>query len=244
MILTIDIGNTNITLGAWRSDELSFVARLQTEREKTSDGFAIEIRSVLTLNDAKLSELGGAVISSVVPQITAHMAAAVAKLCGGKKPVVVGPGVKTGLNILIDNPAQLGSDMVADAVGALGKYPKPVIIVDMGTATKIMALDAQGSFVGCAIMPGIFIGLDALASRTASLPQIGLEAPRSVIGKNTGDSMESGSVFGSASMIDGMADRFERALGRQRDGRRHGRDIGRHRALLRAEDNPRPQSYP
>lgn len=212
MILTVDIGNTNIVIGAWKEDKLRFVARLQTEREKTADGFAIEIRSVLTLNDALPSQVEGAVLSSVVPQITFQIEEALQKLTGSR-PIVVGPGVKTGLNILIDNPAQLGSDMVSDAVGALAKYPLPAIIVDMGTATKIMALDKSGSFLGCAIMPGIRIGLDALAERTASLPQIGLEPPRDVIGKNTDDSMKSGSLYGTASMIDGMTARFERQLG-------------------------------
>jgi type III pantothenate kinase len=212
MILTVDIGNSNIVIGAWADDKLSFVARLQTEREKTADGFAIEIRSVLTLNDASPAQIEGAVLSSVVPQVTFQISAALKKLTGSK-PIVVGPGVKTGLNILIDNPAQLGSDMVADAVGASSRYPLPAIIIDMGTATKIMALDKSGSFLGCAIMPGIRIGLDALAERTASLPQIGLEPPRDVIGKNTDDSMKSGSLYGTASMIDGMVSRFESQLG-------------------------------
>lgn len=212
MILTVDVGNTNIVLGVWENDKLRFVSRVQTERDKTEDGFAIEIRSILTLYQVNPDGIEGAIVSSVVSQICGSIARAIEKLCG-KKPLIVGPGLKTGLNILIDNPAQLGSDMVVDAVAALSKYPKPIVIVDMGTATKIMAVDKSGTFLGCAIIPGILIGLDALADRTATLPQIGLEAPRDVIGKNTVDSMKSGSVYGTASMIDGMAARFERQLG-------------------------------
>jgi len=214
MILTIDIGNTNIVLGVWEDEKLSFVSRVATDRQKTEDGYAIEIRSILGLYGVSRDSIDGAIISSVVPQISGYMARAAEKLTG-KSPLVVGPGVKTGLNILIDNPAQLGTDMVVDAVGVLSKYDKPVIIIDMGTATKIFAVDLNGNFLGCAIMPGIRIGLDALSERTAALPQIAIEPPREVIGTNTIDSMKSGAVFGTASMIDGMVDRFEQYLGRK-----------------------------
>ena len=212
MILTIDVGNTNIVLGTWSEGKLDFVSRLETDRQKTGDSYAVALKSILELYAVRPRAIQGAIISSVVPQISGPIAGAVERLTG-HRPLFVGPGVKTGLNILIDNPAQLGSDIVADAVAVLHKYDMPVIVIDMGTATKISTLDKQGNFLGCAIMPGLSIGVDALTDRTAALPQIALEAPRSVIGTNTIDSMQSGAVYGAASMIDGMIGRFEEQLG-------------------------------
>lgn len=212
MILTIDVGNTNIVLGTWTNGRLDFVSRVETDRTKTSDSYAVALKSILELYNVRPHTIRGAIISSVVPQISGPMSAAVERLTG-RRPLFVGPGVKTGLNILIDNPAQLGSDIVADAVAVLNKYDMPVIVIDMGTATKICAMDRKGNFLGCAIMPGIFIGIDALTFRTAALPQIAMDAPRNVIGTNTVDSMQSGAVYGTASMIDGMIGRFEEQLG-------------------------------
>ncbi|HEX3027284.1 MAG TPA: type III pantothenate kinase [Clostridia bacterium] len=211
MVLTIDIGNTNIVLGGWNQDKLEFVSRLETNRFKTEDGYAIELKSIFELYQIERSGVEGSIISSVVPQISGAVAHSVERLTG-KKPLVVGPGIKTGLNIRVDDPAHLGSDLVVDAVAALAKYPKPIIIVDMGTATKISAIDTSGSFMGCAIIPGIRLGLDALAERTAQLPHIELKTPEEMIGKNSSDSMQSGAVYGTASMIDGMVERFEQRL--------------------------------
>ena len=212
MILTIDIGNTNIVLGTWADGKIQFVSRIETDRWKTGDSYAVILKNILELNEVNPRSIHGAIISSVVPQVSGPMAGAVEKLTG-RRPLFVGPGVKTGLNIRIDNPAQLGSDIVADAVAVLGKYDLPVIIIDMGTATKISAVDKNGDFLGCAILPGVYISMDALSQRTAALPQIALEAPHSVIGTNSIDSMKSGAVFGTASMVDGMVTRFEEALG-------------------------------
>jgi type III pantothenate kinase len=212
MILAIDVGNTNIVLGVWADEMLCLVSRLKTDRQKTEDGYAVELKNILGLYKIDLERIDGAIISSVVPQISGALVSAVDKLTG-RAAFLVGPGIKTGLNILIDNPAQLGSDMVVEAVAAIVKYHKPVIIIDLGTATKISAVDKSGNFLGCAIMPGIRIGLDALSERTAALPQIGLDAPREAIGRNTVDSMKSGAVLGTASMIDGMIERFEQQLG-------------------------------
>lgn len=214
MVLTIDIGNTNIVLGSWQDEKLKFVSRLETDRNKTRDSYAVSLKSIFELYEVNPAEIEGCVISSVVPQISVGMSNAVLKLTG-KKPLVLGPGVKTGLNIRIDDPAQLGSDLVAVGVAALAKYTRPVIIVDLGTATKISAVDGTGSFVGCAIIPGIRIGLDALSDRAAALPQIDLSAPTEIIGKNSIDSMVSGAVYGTASMIDGMVQRFEERLGQK-----------------------------
>lgn len=212
MVLTIDIGNTNIVIGEWNGDKLRFVARMKTDSSKTCDEYTVALHSIFELYGVRREKTQGCIISSVVPPISAAVSGALERLTG-KKPLVLGPGVKTGLNIRIDNPAQLGSDLVGESVAALAKYPKPVIIVDMGTATKISAVDADGSFIGCAIIPGIRIGLNALAEKTAQLPQIDLNAPEEIIGRNSVDSMKSGVVYGTACMIDGMVSRFEERLG-------------------------------
>jgi len=211
MVLAIDICNTNIKVGVWDGDNLLFVSRLETDRFKTEDGYAIELKNVFELYNVDCLKTHGSIISSVVPQITNAMANAVERLTG-KKPIVVSPGIKTGLNIKTDDPAQLGSDIVVGAVAALSKYPKPIIIFDLGTATKISIIDANSCFLGCVILPGVRIGFDALSERAAQLPQVGLEAPDDIIGKNTIDSMRSGAVFGTASMMDGMVERIENRL--------------------------------
>lgn len=212
MILTVDIGNTNIVLGGWENRKLRFSARLETNKTKTTDGYAIELMNVLTLYEIPRNFISGSIISSVVPQITEAVSVAVERLTG-KKPLVVGPGIKTGLNIRIDNPAQLGSDLVVDAVAALAKYKPPIIIFDMGTATTVSVIEKDGSYAGGAILPGIRVATDALSQSAAQLPQIDLDAPRSIIAKNTVDCMKSGAIFGTASMIDGMVKRIEEQLG-------------------------------
>ncbi len=206
MILTIDIGNTNITLGGYKQDKLQFVARLATDTSLTSDQYAVQLSSILQLR-GYMGEISDAIISSVVPTIATAVTGAI-KLITGKEPVILGPGVKTGLNIKLDNPAQLGADLAAGAVGAMGKYKMPCIIIDMGTATTVSVMDKDGAFVGGVIAAGIRSTLDALTSKTAQLPAINIEAPKSVIGKNTVDSMKSGLVFGAAAMLDGIVDRI------------------------------------
>lgn len=214
MVLTIDIGNTNIVVGAWEGDTLKFVSRVETDKHMTEDSYAVRLKSILEIYGVQFEKVEGSIISSVVPQITGSIANAVQKL-RGKKPLIVGPGIKTGLNIRIDDPAELGSDNVVDAVAALSKYPKPIIIFDLGTATTMSVIDSDGCFLGGAIMPGIRVGLDALSMNAALLPQVGLDAPRDIIGRNSSDSMKSGAVYGTASMIDGMAERVELRLGKK-----------------------------
>ena len=214
MVLTIDIGNTNIVLGEWEGDRLRFVSRVETDISMTEDSYAVRFKNILELYEVQFEKIEGSIISSVVPQVTGSVAFAVGKLTG-KKPLIVGPGIKTGLNIRIDDPAELGSDLVVDAVAALSKYPKPIIIFDMGTATTVSVIDNDSCFIGGAIMPGLRVGLNALAEHAALLPQVGLDAPRDIIGRNSADSMKSGAVFGSASMIDGMAARIEERLGQK-----------------------------
>lgn len=207
MILAIDIGNTNIVLGGFMDNELKFVARIATNASKTKDEYATKIKSILALNEIDKAEVKGAVISSVVPPLTSVMRDAVSMVYSVES-VLVGPGMKTGINIHCDDPSTVGADLICACVAANSIYGNPSLVIDMGTATKMMLIDKTGTFVGVSIIPGVNIALKALASGTAQLPQISLEAPPSVIGKNTADCMRSGAVFGNASMIDGMIDRF------------------------------------
>lgn len=212
MLLTIDIGNTHITVGSFIENKLQFVSRLATDRKRTGDQYAIELRDIFNLYQVSTEDFSGAVISSVVPELTSPIKHSIQKLTR-TKPIIVGPGIKTGLNIKIDNPAQLGPDLVASAVGAIHEYPLPCIVFDLGTATTISIIDKSGCFIGCVIVAGVGISIDALASRTSMLPHISVEAPDSVIGTNSADSMRSGAVFGTAAMLDGLSERIEQELG-------------------------------
>lgn len=207
MILTIDIGNTNTVLGGFDGEKLKFVARIATDAAKTKDEYAAKIRSVLALYDIEKAQIDGAIIASVVPPLNIAVKQAVEQVYG-VVPITVGPGIKTGINLLCDDPATVGADLICGCVAAHYVYGSPALVIDMGTATKIMITNHEGAFYGAAIIPGVNIGLRALTSGTAQLPQISLEAPDSVMGKNTVDCMRSGVVFGNASMIDGMIDRF------------------------------------
>lgn len=212
LLLCIDVGNTNITLGGFENDKLVLTARLASDLHRTADQYAIDLYNICMLNGKEMTSVTGAIISSVVPTITKRMSAAFFKLFGFY-PMVLGPGVKTGLNIKIDNPAQLGADLVAGAIGALQKCTLPCIIIDLGTASTISVLNKNGDFIGCAIAAGINLTLEALSKNTAQLPYIGIEAPKSVIGTNTVDSLKSGLVIGAASMLDGLIDRMEDEIG-------------------------------
>lgn len=212
MILSIDIGNSNINIGAYQDDGLLFLTHIVSEAGKTEVEYAVLLHHILHLHRLSEQNLSGAVISSVVPQLSPVLKAAV-QLTSPVPVMQIGPGVKTGLNIRIDNPAQLGADFVAAAVGAFEKYPLPVIIVDFGTATKISIVDRSRSFIGGSIMPGVRVSLDALSNRSAQLPHISLEPPAPVIGTNTVDCMKSGVLLGNASMIDGMIERYEEKAG-------------------------------
>ncbi len=214
MILTIDIGNTNIVLGGFLGDEPSFVARLSTDTKKTEDEYAAVIRSILSIHAVEKTEIKGAIIASVVPPLNSIFKKAV-RTVYGVEPILVGPGIKTGLGIHCDNPATVGADLICGCVAAHHLYGSPSLVVDMGTATKLMLVDKSGTFCGASIIPGVTIGLSALSGGTAQLPQISLEAPRSVIGKNTVDCMRSGVVYGNACLIDGMIDRFFEEAGEE-----------------------------
>lgn len=212
MILTVDIGNSNINFGVFAGEEIKFVARIATETAKTEYEYAGAIQSALSIYGVNKSEIEGAIISSVVPPLNTVMKRAV-RLLYEVEAILVGPGVKTGINIHCDNPASVGADIICACVAAHYLYGSPSLIVDMGTATKMMVMNDKGAFIGVSIIPGVLVGLDALAKRTAQLPMVSLEAPRSVIGKNTADCMKSGVVFGNASMVDGMIDRIFEEVG-------------------------------
>lgn len=212
MILAIDVGNSNIVLGGIDKTNIRFLARLSTDRQKTEDEYAVIMRDVFQMNCVDARDFEGAIISLVVPPLISTLQNAV-KAVIGKAPLIVEPGMKTGLNILIDNPAQLGADLVAGAVAAISKYQKPLVIIDMGTATTFSVVDKNSNMLGGFIYPGVRVSHDALISRTSQLPHILLEAPAKVICKNTIDCMQSGLVFGNAAMVDGMLDRIEDELG-------------------------------
>lgn len=212
MILTVDIGNTNITFGAYLKEELRFVARMATDRLLTSDQYAVQFKQIISLYISDKEAYVGAIISSVVPELTGAVKRAIERIAG-VEPLVLGPGVKNGLDIKIDNPAQLGADLVAAAVGAINKYPLPCLVVDLGTASKISVIDKGGVYRGCTIAAGVGISLQALSSKTSQLPAMAMDSPSSVIGTNSVTSMQSGVIYGTAAMIDGMCDRIEKALG-------------------------------
>lgn len=212
MILTVDIGNSNINFGVFEGSDIKFVARVATERAKTEYEYAGAIANALSIYGIDKSAIGGAIISSVVPPLNTVMKCAV-KLLYGVDAILVGPGVKTGINIHCDNPSSVGADIICACVAAHYLYGSPSLIVDMGTATKMMVMNERGAFIGVSIIPGVMVGLDALAHRTAQLPMVSLEAPKSVIGKNTTDCMKSGVIFGNASMVDGMIDRIFEEVG-------------------------------
>ena len=212
MILTVDVGNSNIVLGAVEGDKIAFEARLRTDSTKTSDEYCIDLKMILEVYKVEPEQIEGVIIASVVPQVLNSMQTAVKKLTG-KNSLVVGPGLKTGLNIKVENPSQTGADLVVGAVAALREHKPPMIIVDMGTATTITVVDKTGAFIGGCICPGVKISLDALTERTALLPGLQLDQPKHAIGRNTIDCMRSGIMMGNAAMIDGMVERMEAELG-------------------------------
>ena len=212
MILAVDVGNTNIVVGCIEDGRIFRTERVRTEPNATEAEAAIKLRDLLNLMSVRPEEIEGAVIASVVPPVTASLAEAIERITG-KQSLIVGPGIKTGLNMKIDDPATLGADLAAGAVGAIACYSTPAIIIDMGTATTITLVDGKHCFRGGAIFPGVNLGFSALASATSLLPDIYIEKPKRCIGTSTAECMRSGAILGTASMIDGMIDRMEAELG-------------------------------
>ena len=214
MILAIDIGNTNIVIGCVDEKKTYFIERLATVKTKTELEYAIDIKVVLELYGISREDIKGGIICSVVPQITSIVRLAAEKVLR-RQILVVGPGIKTGLNILMDNPAQLGSDLVAGAVAGINEYPLPLIILDMGTATTICVIDEKKNYIGGMILPGVMVSLNSLTAHAAQLQGISLEPPRQMIGKNTIDCMKSGIINGNAAVVDDMIDRIEEEIGKK-----------------------------
>ena len=212
MILTIDIGNTNIVTGCFDQDQLLFLERFSTEQEATSLAYATIFKETLDLHEIPPSRIQGGIISSVVPSVTGTVKEAVEKYTGARI-LVVGPGIKTGLKLAVDDPAQQGSDLVVGAVAGVHLYPVPQILIDMGTATTVSVINREKAYIGKMILPGLAISLDALSSRTAQLPRISLDPPKKLIGSNTVDSMKSGILYGNAGALDGLIDRINEELG-------------------------------
>ena len=214
MILAVDIGNTNIVLGAIEGEQILFLERMATDRSATETEYLVRIRSVLLFRGIRPEELEGAVLCSVVPIVTMNVRPAVEQLTG-KRAVLVGPGIKTGLRINIDNPGTLGADRVADAVAAVHHYPVPLITIDMGTATTVGVVDENKTFIGGMIVPGVMVSLNALAGGTAQLPHISLDPPKHAIGRNTVECMQNSIIYHNAAGVDGMIERIEQQLGKK-----------------------------
>ena len=214
MILVVDIGNSNIVIGGVQDEKIIFEARIRTEATKTSDEYCVDLKILMDVYSVDPEAVEGSIIASVVPQVLNSIQTAIYKLTG-KTSLVVGPGLKTGLNIKIENPAQTGADLVVGSVAALREHKPPMIVVDMGTATTMVVLDETGALVGGCIAPGVRISLDALTERTALLPGLQLDQPKRAIGRNTIDCMRSGIMMGTACMLDGMIQRMEEELGQK-----------------------------
>jgi len=208
VLLAIDIGNTTISVGLFGPEKtLHFLAVLDTDRRKTADQISIDLMNLFTLYRYDIRDVDSAIVCSVVPPLNFMMQKALTRLLG-RPPMMVGPGVRTGLNIRIENQGQVGADIVANAVAALEKYPAPIVTIDMGTATTIGVISEGRNYEGGLLLPGVNISLDALSSRAAQLPAISLQHPKALIGKNTVDCMRSGIVYGTAGMLDGIVDRI------------------------------------
>ncbi len=212
MILAIDVGNTNIVIGCIEAGNIRSIVRIQTSVRETEAEYAIKLKQVLEFYGVDPRGFEGAIISSVVPPVTEALRLAVRGITG-INGIVVGPGMKTGLNVRIDDPGTLAGDLVVGSVAAIACYGAPAIVLDMGTATTMVVIDKNNCYVGGAILPGVKLSYSALASGTSLLPDISISPPGKAIATNTVDSMRSGAVFGTAATIDGMIERMEAELG-------------------------------
>ena len=211
MVLAMDIGNSNIVMGCIDNGNIKCICRMATDKHKTGDQYGFEIKNLLGMHSVMPQDIDGCIISCVVPSLTDQISQGI-KLALGVDSLIVGPGIKTGLNIRMDSPSQVGADLIVESVGCIHKYSLPVIIIDLGTATTMAVINSKGEYIGGVICPGVNLSLTALSTGTAQLPDISLEIPKRIIGTNTVDSMRSGLVYGMASMLDGMAARMEAEL--------------------------------
>lgn len=208
MLLAVDVGNTQTHLGVFAREEIVAQWRMRTERSRTPDELALMLRQFLEMHGLSFSsQVGGVVISSVVPALTASLREMVERYFHFS-PVVVEPGTRTGISIRIDNPAELGADRICNAVAAYALAGGPLIVIDFGTATTFDVVGSGGEYLGGAIAPGVQVSAEALAQAAARLSRVELVAPHRVIGRSTGESLRSGVLLGAASMVDGMVERI------------------------------------
>lgn len=212
MLLAIDIGNTNINLGCFADGALLFTSRVYSEQHRTADEYATMLLDILSLHAVRGAQFRGSILSSVVPELTDLLSRAV-KTVLGKQPLVVGAEVHDGFVTDVIPVSQVGADLITGTVAAKAKYPLPCLVADLGTATKIIAIDKTGKFLGCTIAPGVKISLNALSGGTALLPFISFTMPEKVIGTDTVACMQSGLIFGTAAMLDGMVKRMQEEMG-------------------------------
>ncbi|MFO7636874.1 MAG: type III pantothenate kinase [Clostridia bacterium] len=208
MLLAIDVGNTDIVMGIYDNEKLVNVWRMATNKERSSDEFGVFFLTMLNNAGTKLTEVDSVIISSVVPNLIYSLTHSIEKYFN-VQPILVEPGIKTGLNIKIDNPKELGADLIADAVAALELYGGPLIIIDFGTATTFSAVNSKNEHLGVVICLGVRLTAEALTKNTAKLPNIQIKKPDKVIGKNTVDSMQSGLVYGYVGKIDYLVNKIK-----------------------------------
>jgi type III pantothenate kinase len=213
MFLAVDIGNTNIVVGLFEGSRLVSSFRMASERNRTADEYGILMDQFLNHRGIPKGQIKGAIISSVVPPLNDAVEKAVSQYCGIEAPLQLGPGVRTGLAIKIENPKEVGADRVCDAVAVTSLYGAPAIVVDFGTATTFSAVDCEGAFIGGAIAPGVMTASDALFSKASKLPKVDISKPRNVIGKSTVSAMQSGIFFGAIGMVEEIVGRMKAEMG-------------------------------
>ncbi|GIP61298.1 type III pantothenate kinase [Paenibacillus sp. FSL W8-0186] len=211
MFVVVDVGNSNIVLGIYKGRELLHHFRLSTNRQSTADEYGVKIHNLFQMSKIAVGDIEGVIISSVVPPLM-HVLEELCEKYLRKKPLIVGPGIKTGLNLRYENPREVGADRIVNAVAAVEQYGGPLVVVDFGTATTFDCIDAAGNYLGGAIVPGIGISTEALYQRASKLPRIELEKPKKVIGRNTVHAMQSGIIFGYAGQVDGIVNRIRREM--------------------------------
>jgi type III pantothenate kinase len=212
MLLAVDLGNTNVVLGLYDGEELVQTFRVATVRSRTEDEYAVLLQQLFSLRQLSAHSVSAAIIASVVPQLTDVMVSAIRQAVG-REPLLVGPGLKTGMPVLYDNPPDVGADRIVDAVAAYARYQSGVIVVDFGTATTFNCVSPKGEYLGGVIVPGVKVSLEGLMQSAAKLRPIELTAPPRVLGRNTTHALQSGIIHGYAAMVDGLVERLVEELG-------------------------------
>jgi len=212
MLLVVDLGNTNVVLGLYEGEKLVQTFRVATVRSRTEDEYAVLLQQLFSLRQLSSKSVTGSIIASVVPQLTDVMVSAIRQAVG-REPLIVGPGVKTGISVLYDNPQDVGADRIVDAVAAYARYQMGVIVVDFGTATTFNCVSPKGEYLGGVIVPGVKVSLEGLIQSAAKLRPVELTAPPHVLGRNTTHAIQSGAIHGYAAMVDGVVDRLLAELG-------------------------------